>query len=162
MELKQIIKMYLDCMARQDQEFAIDYANKDKNLDECVVYIYKVMYDKAQELAKQGKKQSVCLAPTDDEVFSLAIRYYMDKDLKVEGDCFSNAKILSMSATSFTDEEKQKMRADAINEYKQSVINEQKKKAEKPKKPSNPVLVPDVKEEKKEEKKPQAQQLSLF
>lgn len=33
MEIRQAIKMYLDCMAQQDQDFALVYANKDKSLD---------------------------------------------------------------------------------------------------------------------------------
>lgn len=158
MELKQVIRMYLDCMAAKDQEFAAAYADENKNLDECILYLQKVMYDKAKE--QKAGKDAVCIAPTDDEVFSICVHYYMNKDLKVEGNNFSNVKILSMSATSFTDEEKEKMRKDAINQYKQSIINEQKKKAEKPKKPTAPVLVPDVKE--KVEKKEVAKEFSLF
>ena len=171
MEIKQVIKMYLDCMAQQDSEFAGFYANKDKNLDECLLYIQATMYEKAKKEAEDGKKQAVCLAPSDDEIFSLAVRYYYDTDLKVEGTSFDNVKILSMAATSFTEEEKQKMREDAIKEYQQQVIAEQKKKDQerkekkaKEKKPAAPILVPD---DKKESEQPQgnnhqAQQLSLF
>ena len=172
MEIKQVIKMYLDCMANQDAEFAGFYANKDKNLDECLLYIQATMYEKAKKEAEDGQKQAVCLAPSDDEIFSLAIRYYYDTDLKVEGTSFDNVKILSMAATSFTEDEKQKMREDAIKEYQQQVIAEQKKKdlarnkekKAKEKKHAAPILVPD---DKKESEQPQgnnhqAQQLSLF
>lgn len=171
MEIKQVIKMYLDCMANQDAEFAGLYANKEKSLDECLLYIQATMYEKAKKEAKDGKKQAVCLAPSDDEIFSLAVRYYYDTDLKVEGTSFDNVKILSMAATSFTEEEKAQMRQEAIKEYQQQVIaderkkeRERKEKKAKEKKPAAPILVPDDKkeDEKPQEKKQQAQQLSLF
>lgn len=163
--------MYLDCMANQDAEFAGLYANKEKSLDECLLYIQATMYEKAKKEAEDGKKQAVCLAPSDDEIFSLAVRYYYDTDLKVEGTSFDNVKILSMAATSFTDEEKAQMRQEAIKEYQQQVIaderkkeRERKEKKAKEKKPAAPILVPDDKKmsEKPQEKKQQAQQLSLF
>lgn len=151
--------MYLDCMANQDAEFKTLYNNNNKNLDECILYIQGKMYEKAKELAKEGKKQSVCLAPTDDEVFALAVRYWYDTDIKIEGNSFDNVKILSMAATSFTEEEKAKMRQDAIRKYQDNVIAEQKKKADelkqkkqKAKTPNAPTLVPNVPAEKKEQK----------
>lgn len=168
MELKEVIKMYLDCMANQDQEFAVFYANKSKNLDECLLFIQHTMYEKAKKMAEEGKKQAVCLSPSDDEVFSLAIQYYMNEDLKVEGNSFDNVKILSMAATSFTDEEKKQMREEAIAKYQDEVIAEQRKKDEerkkaKAKKLTNPQIVPDTKEKGEEPAENiQTQQLSLF
>jgi hypothetical protein len=78
-----------------------------------------------------------------------------------------------MSATTFTDEEKQKMRQEAITKYQEGVIAECKKRDEerkakaKEKKASNPVLVPDTKEvngeePKQEETKGKAVQMDLF
>lgn len=168
MEIRQAIKMYLDCMASQDAEFAVLYANKDKNLDECLLFIEHTMYQQAKEKAEKDKRQAVCLAPSDDEVFSLAVRYYYDTDLKVEGSSFDEVKLLSMSATSFTDEEKEQMRREAIERYQAEVIAEAKKrdeerkqkKQEKTKKPASPVIVPD--NEQPTESHEPTQQLSLF
>ena len=153
MEFKAIIQMYLDAMASKDTEFAKCYANERKDIDECVLYIQSEMYKRAKEAAEEDKSRSACVIPTDDEVFALAVRYYRDADLKVDGTSFDNVKVLSMAATSFTDEEKAQMRADAIKQYQDDVIKEQKekakaaaekKKAGKAKKPAKPVLVPDA------------------
>ena len=180
MEFKAIIQMYLDAMAAKDTEFAQCYGNEQKNIDECVLFIQHEMYQRAKDAA--GKNQhSACVMPTDDEVFALAVRYYRDADLKVDGTSFDNVKVLSMAATSFTDEEKAQMRADAIKQYQEDVIKEQKAKAKaaaekktakgKAAKPAQPVIVPDTSEtsdapaEKQEEKKEEPAkvvQLSLF
>ena len=177
MEFKQIIKMYLDCMSAQDAEFAKAYASEQKSLDECVLFIQSQMYQRAKESAKKNNASSACVIPTDDEVFALAVRYYNDADLKVDGSAFDNVKVLSLSATSFTDEEKDKMRQEAIQKYHEDVIEEQKRKAreqaEKKKgktaKPATPVLVPDVPATKQEEgktstedKPKKAMELNLF
>ena len=183
MEFKAIIQMYLDAMASKDTEFAKCYANERKDIDECVLYIQSEMYKRAKEVAEEDKSRSACVIPTDDEVFALAVRYYRDADLKVDGTSFDNVKVLSMAATSFTDEEKAQMRADAIKQYQDDVIKEQKekakaaaekKKAGKAKKPAKPVLVPDApatsensdapaeQGEKKDNQPAKVVQLSLF
>lgn len=170
-------------MASKDTEFAQCYGNKAKDIDECVLYIQSEMYKRAKEAAKEDKASSACVIPTDDDVFALAVRYYRDADLKVDGTSFDNVKVLSMAATSFTDEEKAKMRQDAIKKYQDEVIAEQKKKAKeaaekkagkgKTTKPAKPVLVPDApatsetsdtpaKQEKKKDEPAKVVQLSLF
>jgi hypothetical protein len=174
MEFKSAIKMYLDVQAMQDAEFKAKYSNPFKNIDECCLYIQSQILKRATGEKKDGGRRSACVVPTDEEVFALAVQYYMDADLKVDGTEFDNIKVLSMSATSFTDEEKEEMRKQAIEKYQRDVIEEQRKKDEerrqkqtktKEKKPANPILVPDTKEngeEPKHEKKEEAQQLSLF
>lgn len=172
MEFKQAVKMYLDVNAMQDAEFKGKYNNPNKSIDECCLYIQAKMLEKVSE--EQQKKGAAVMIPTDEEVFALAVQYYMDEDLKVDGTEFDNVKILSMSATSFTDEEKAEMRKEAIKKYQDDVIAEAKRKDEerrnkarkaKEKKPTAPVLVPDTTEqsedEKSNEEKPKAQQLSL-
>jgi len=174
MEIRQAINLYLTAKAYADAEFKKSFENPNKNLDECVTYITYIMYKKVTEGA--DKKQSVGVAiPSDDEVFALAEQYYMDEDLKVDGTELRNVRVVSASATSFTDEEKQKMREEAIKKYQDDVIAEQRKKdnerknkakAAKEKKPAAPVLVPDTpkngEEPKSEEKHEGATQLSLF
>lgn len=172
MEIKQAISLYLTAKAYNDANFKAKFENENKNLDECVLYIQAKMYEKVKEQKNGG---AACVIPSDDEVFGLAEQYYLDEDLKVDGSTFNNVKVVSLSATSFTDEEKEQMRKDAIREYQEKVIAEQRKKDEerkakakaaKEKKPAAPILVPDtttsepvepIHEEKKE-----AQQLSLF
>lgn len=159
--------------AYKDTEFKIKFENPKKNLDECVLYIQHKMLEKVTEEQKKGG--AAVVIPSDDEIFALAEQYYMDDDLKVDGEKFNDVKVVSASATSFSDEEKQKMREEAIKKYQDEVIAEQRKKDQakkdkakkcKEKKPSTPIFVPDTQnEEKKEEKETEnkvAQQLSLF
>lgn len=173
MEIRQAISMYLTAKAYNDTEFKTKFENPAKNLDECVLFIQAKMLEKVTEEQKKGG--AACVVPSDDEIFALAEQYYIDEDIKIDGDKFNNVRILSMSATTFTDEEKQKMRSEAIREYQENVIAEQKKRERerkekqtkaKEKKPTSPVLVPDVtadgQQPKQEVKKEEAQQLSLF
>jgi len=177
MEIRQAINLYLTAKAYGDAEFKQKFENPNKNLDECVLYLQAKMLEKVTE--EQQKGGAACVIPSDDEVFALAEQYYLDDDIKVDGSQFNNIRIVSASATSFTDEEKQKMRQEAIAKYQSDVIAEQKKKDEerkakakaaKEKKPATPVLVPDTKEngeepaksETKTEEKPKVVQMDLF
>ena len=164
--------MYLTAKAFGDPEFKTKFENPNKNLDECVLFIQYKMLEKVTEEQKKGG--TACVIPSDDEIFALAEQYYLDDDLKIDGNTFNNVKVLSVSATSFTDEEKAQMRQEAITKYQNEVIAEQKKKDEerrakaakaKEKKPATPVLVPDTNddgEEPKQETKQEAVQMDLF
>lgn len=177
MEIRQAISMYLTAKAYEDTEFKEKFENPNKNLDECVTYVTYKVYEKVKEQAEKDRKQMACAIPSDDEVFAYAEQYYNDSDLLVTGNMMedlSKVQIVSASATSFTDEEKKQMRQDAIKKYQDDVIAEQKKKDQerkekakkvKEKKPSTPVLVPDVSNEKGEkpvENNKPCEQLSLF
>ena len=172
MEIRQAINLYLTAKAYKDEDFKKKFENPNKNLDECVLYLQAKMLERVTEEQKKGG--AGCVIPSDDEVFALAEQYYIDEDIKVDGTQFNNIKIVSASATSFTDEEKQKMRQEAIKKYQDGVIAEMKKKDEekknkgKGKKPGNPVIVPDVQAttqtsaEPKKEEKPKVVQMDLF
>ena len=172
MEIRQAINLYLTAKAYKDEDFKKKFENPNKNLDECVLYLQAKMLERVTEEQKQGG--AGCVIPSDDEVFALAEQYYIDEDIKVDGTQFNNIKIVSASATSFTDEEKQKMREEAIKKYQAGVISEMKKKDEekknkgKEKKPNNPIIVPDVpatsktSAEPKKEEKPKVVQMDLF
>lgn len=175
MEFKQAIKMYLDVNAMQDAAFKEKYSNPNKNIDECCLFIQSEML---KRVTKEQKESGAAVqVPTDEEVFAIAVRYYMDNDLKIDGTEFNNVKCLSMSATTFTAEEKAQMRKEAIEKYQSDVIAEQKKKDQerkekakktKEKKPAAPVLVPDTPAKSEEptnvkaEEKPKAMQMDLF
>lgn len=169
MEIRQAISMYLTAKAYKDTEFEKKFKNENKNLDECVTYVTYMVYKKVKEKAEENRGMAVAI-PSDDEVFAYAEQYYMDEDLKVDGDSLNNVRVISASATSFTDEEKAEMRKQAIKKYQDDVIaetkkknEEQKKKKEKAKKPTTPVLVPDTpKKEEKTESKAEIKQPSLF
>ena len=175
MEIRQAISMYLTAKAYNDAEFKAKFENPNKNLDECVLYLQYKMLEKVTEEQKKGG--AAVVIPSDDEIFAIAEQYYLDEDIKIDGDKFNNVKVVSASATTFTDEEKAKMREDAIKKYQNDVIAEQKKKDNerknkaKAKKPATPVLVPDTPsndgekpatKETKAEEKPKAVQMDLF
>lgn len=173
MEIRQAINLYLTAKAYGDEEFKKKFENPNKDLDECVTYITLAMYKKVAE-NKENRSFGVAI-PSDDEIFALAEQYYTDDDLKVDGSELSQMRIVSLSATSFTDEEKAQMRQEAITKYQNDVIAEMKKKDEErrnkkkaDKKPAAPVIVPDVPSISEEgdkpnsENKPVATQLSLF
>ena len=176
MEIRQAISMYLKAYVMDNPEFKAKYENPNKNLDDCLLFIQAKMLEKVTEEQKKGG--AAVVIPSDDEIFDLAVAYYSNDDLKIEGDKFDNVKVLSMAATSFTDEEKKKMREEAIKQYQEQVIAEQRKKDNekknkgKDKKPTQPVMVPDVpakkseeptkKEEKPEVKKPKVVQMDIF
>ena len=174
MEIRQAISMYLTAKAYNEPEFKVKFENPNKNLDECVTYITYKMYCKVKDAEEKGKERMAVTIPSDDEIFALAEQYYMDEDLKVDGKDLQSVRIVSMAATSFTDEEKAEMRKEAIQQYQDKVIAEQRLKDEerrkkqakaKEKKPTNPVLVPDTKEngeEPKTETKQEAVQMDLF
>ena len=176
MEIRQAISMYLKAYVMDNPEFKGKFENPNKNLDECLLFIQYKMLEKVTE--EQKKNQAAVIIPSDDEIFALAVEYYDNEDLKVEGARFDSVKIVSYAATSFTDEEKKKMREEAIKQYQEQVIAEQRKKDNvnknkgKDKKPTQPVMVPDVpakkseeptkKEEKPEDKKPKVVQMDIF
>ena len=166
MELRQVLKMYLDLRAKEDEVFSAAYANKDKSLDECLVFIEYTMYQKAKEQSEENKEQAVCLAPSDDEIFGLATQYYLDADLKIEGNSFHDARLVSVAATTFTDEEKAKMREEAIEKYQAEVIAEakqrNKERLEKKQKKSSPVIIPDTPATKEEKEETKVVQMDLF
>lgn len=178
MEIRQAIDLYLTAKAYKDEEFKKKFENPNKNLDECVTYVTYKVYSKVKEQAEKEKSNMAVAIPSDDEVFAYAEQYYMDEDLKVDGSALNDVRVVSASATSFTDEEKTQMRQEAIKKYQDDAIAEQKKKDQerknkakaKEKKPTAPVLVPDTtengeepaKSETKAEEKPKAVQMDLF
>ena len=176
MEIRQAISMYLTAKAYNDAEFKAKFENPDKNLDECVLYLQYKMLEKVTE--EQQKSGAAVVIPSDDEIFAIAEQYYLDEDLKVDGTELANVKVVSASATSFTDEEKAKMREEAIKKFQDDVIAEQRKKdserkakqnKSKEKKPTAPILVPDTtekgeepaKSEEKTEDKPKVVQMDF-
>ena len=172
MEIRQAISMYLTAKAYSEPEFKTKFESHNKSLDECVMFIQYKMLEKVTQEQKNGGVAVV--VPSDDEIFAIAEQYYLDEDIKIDGDKFNSVKVFSMSATAFTDEEKAQMRQEAIAKYQSEVIAEQRKKDEerrakaakaKEKKPAAPVLVPDTTEdgeEPKTETRQEAVQMDLF
>lgn len=71
---KELVKSYLDKLAKTDKLFAKTYAKSNKNIDDCCQYII--------EEAKKAAKGQCSAAFKDDEVYGLAIHYYDEDDIK--------------------------------------------------------------------------------
>lgn len=82
------IEQFLVNLAIEDKAFAEKYYNKpNKSVAECCKYI-------CQEVEK-NRKGAKCVACTDEEVFGLAIHYYDEDDIVVEG---PKAKVEAVAA----------------------------------------------------------------
>lgn len=110
----EAIKSYLERRAAEDPQFAESYANPKKSISECCDYI-------VSEVRKQNR-----MAMTDDEVYGLAV-YYFDEENpgKIDKGAASRAKVV------IPGEEKERLSAEAISEYKIACINELKEKERK-------------------------------
>lgn len=72
------IKNHLDNLAKEDSAFAGKYAKPGKSISECCKYIY-------QQVEKNRKNNERCVACSSEEVFGLAVHYYDEDDIKVDG-----------------------------------------------------------------------------
>lgn len=77
--VKDKIKAYLDKRAKEDSLFAVTYAKENKNIDECISYIMGEML-KASVSIQSGVKGCQM---DDDEVYSMAVHYYDEDDIKI-------------------------------------------------------------------------------
>lgn len=109
--VKQAIKTYLDNRAKTDELFAVAYAKPNKNIDECFNYV-------VGEARKQGGN---AVYVSDEVVFGWAVHYYDEDNLIVEKqkDYLAN---IPEPKVKLTDEEKEKAKQQAIEEYRRSCI----------------------------------------
>ena len=114
---KQTIKAYLDKRAAEDELFAVSYAKPNKNLDECVNYIFG-------EVQKSG-----CNGFADDEIFGLAVHYYDEDEIK-DIKPIKGGRVVVNHHVELTESEKLEARERAIKQYEAQVIAEHKRKEE--------------------------------
>lgn len=113
--VKQAIKTYLDNRAKADELFAVVYAKPNKNIDECFNYVLG-------EAKKQGGN---AVYVPDEVVFGWAVHYYDEDDIKVEK-LPANMKVSAKASVELTEDEKDKAREMALQEYKQQCIDKLK------------------------------------
>lgn len=110
----EAIKSYLDRRAAEDPQFAESYANPKKSIAECCDYI-------VSEIRRQNRT-----AMTDDEVYGLAVHYYDEADPgRIDKGIASRARIV------IPGEEKERLMAEAIEEYTRQCIKEIKNRESK-------------------------------
>ncbi len=118
---KQTIKAYLDERAKDDELFAVLYAKEDKNMDDCVTFILNQV------------QKSRCMGLTDDEVYSLAVHYFDEDDIKVGKPVLCD--VIVNHTIELTEEEKALARQNALKEFQAEQLRKMQQRTNKPKTP---------------------------
>lgn len=112
-KVKEVIKAHLDAMAQKDACFAERYANPGKSIDECMDYILG-----------EARKRGMTVYMSDQEVFGLAVHYYEEDGIKVSKlDSSVKAEATAIDdPTELTDDEKAKIKKEAVEAYRQQCM----------------------------------------
>lgn len=108
-----VIKSYLDQYAELDTEFAVKYLAENKNIEGCCAYIISEMRKMAQNNA---------VGATDDEVYGLAVHYYLEDDLKIDEHFEYGVSIVTNQLVELTEEEKSEARQNAVRQYQEEEL----------------------------------------
>ena len=106
---KTTIQTYLEHRASYDILFSEKYKNPAKSIDECVRYIIGWV------------KQSGCNGFTDEEIYSQAIHYYDENDIKIDNS-LNACSIVVNHSVELTEEEKLEAKRNALLEYQQEEL----------------------------------------
>lgn len=98
---QQIIKDFLDKKAKEDKLFAKTYAKPNKNICECCQYII----EEARKQSFESGQGSVTALP-DEDVYNMAVHYYDEDDIVVNGK--TNADVKTNKPTKSTKSTKKK------------------------------------------------------
>lgn len=100
---KKTILDYLETRAQFDELFRNNYQDEAKNIDDCITYILNQVKSSGQN------------GFTDDEIYSMAVHYYDEKDIEIGKpiDC----RVVVNHAVELTEEEKQEARKNALLQY---------------------------------------------
>lgn len=107
---KQIILSYLENKAQTDELFAPKFENPNKNIDDCITYIFSTVH------------KSGCNGFHHDEIFAMAIHYYEEENIQIDKNQF-NTRVVVNQVVELTEEEKEEAKESAIklciqDEYK--------------------------------------------
>jgi len=142
-EFKRVIKAELDKRAAEDDLFAACYAKPNKNIDQCIDFIF-------QEVEKSG-----CHGFDDEEIYGMAVHYYEEDDLgAIKG---ASGSVVVNHHIDLSDEEKEALRESARKRFEDECLSEMRKRNKRVAEASKAAASAPAKEEKK-----QPQQLSLF
>lgn len=97
---KIAIQTYLEQRALTDELFAKTYHKENKNIDDCLTYILNTV------------KNSGCNGFAPEEVYSMAVHYYDEDNIKVGSPI--NCKVIVNQTIELTAEEKEQAHKDAI------------------------------------------------
>ena len=104
---KKTIQNYLEQRATSDELFATSYAKANKNIDDCITYIFNTV------------QKSCCHGFHDDEVYSMAVHYYDEDNIKV-GKNF-DCRVVVNHTVELTVDEKEEARKQAIQRARDEI-----------------------------------------
>lgn len=114
---KKTINDHLLQLAANDSLFAETLKNPNKNIDDCINYIFNQV------------KKSGCNGFADDEIYQKAVHYYDEDDIKPGAKI--NANVVVNHSVELTADDQEKVRQLAMNK----AVEEQKAKLLKKKQP---------------------------
>lgn len=125
------IKVYLDNYAKENEFFRVKYSNENKSIDECCAFII----GEVQKMKVNGL--------SDDEVYYLARHYYEEDNLKVNPLPYG-LKVTVNHHIELSEEEKEKIRKNVLEEFKREekakLLKAEAKKKEREEKAKNRAL----------------------
>ena len=117
-----VIKAYLDELSQIDEQFAVKYQSAEKSIEECCAYIISEM----KKLAQNGG-----MGATDDEVYGLAIHYYLEDELDADLHFTNSVSIVSNQFIDLTEEEKAEAKQAAIAQYQREQLSKMQSRRKK-------------------------------
>lgn len=119
-EFKVTIQKYLEGRAQEDPFFARSYAKKNKNIDDCIIFILNQV------------KKSGCNGFSDEEIFGMAVHYYDEDNIKPGNPI--NCQVVVNHHVELTEEEKKQARDKALKRAEDEAFAALKRKQEKKRK----------------------------
>src|SRR5690606_14054035 len=105
----------LELVASFNNKLAEAMTKENKNLDDCIKYIIMTV------------KESGINGFADEEIYDMAIEYYLKESVDLKGDI--NCQVVVNHMVQLTEEEKKKAKEDAMK----ALINQEKNRLSKPK-----------------------------
>jgi hypothetical protein len=115
---KRTIQNYLEQRASNDELFAVTYRKPQKNMDDCITYIFNTV------------QKSGCNGFTDDEIFGMAVHYWDEDNIEI-GKNF-DCRIVVNHTVELTAEEKEDARKKAMQRAEDEAYRQMKQAVKKP------------------------------
>jgi hypothetical protein len=114
-DFKKVVNDKLQEIADKDPLFAASLKKENKNIDECITYIFNTV------------KKSGCAGFSDDEIFNMAIHYYDEDNIEAGKPIDCQVVVNHKVDVELTPDEIQKAKQEAI----ERVISDEKERIRK-------------------------------
>ena len=102
--------------------FAAKYRSEEKSIEKCCAFIISEM----KKLA-----QNNVMSATDDEVYGLALHYYLEDELDEDLQSTNNVLVVSNQFVDLTEEEKAEAKQAAIAQYQKEELSKMQSRKKK-------------------------------